>query len=98
MVSAVVRTNCYQYDDAPKPYLVLKLDFDCAVVPASFGDKAAVTARFEPRRRRPTLFEHTPQQLHAAAEVDVPMLAVALDGPAQPSQAPASPEAAEYLA
>jgi glutamate dehydrogenase len=40
----------------------------------------AVAAWLQPRRRRLALFEHKLQQLRAAAEVDVPMLAVALEG------------------
>jgi glutamate dehydrogenase len=40
----------------------------------------AVANWLEPRRRRVALFEHTLEQLRAAAEVDVPMLAVALEG------------------
>jgi glutamate dehydrogenase len=40
----------------------------------------AVAAWLQPRRRRLALFEHTMRQLRAAAEVDVPRLAVALEG------------------
>jgi glutamate dehydrogenase len=40
----------------------------------------AVANWLEPRGRRVALFEHTLQRLRAAAEVDVPMLTVALEG------------------
>jgi glutamate dehydrogenase len=40
----------------------------------------AVAAWLQPRQRRLALLEHTQQQLHGAAEVDVPMLAVTLEG------------------
>ena len=40
----------------------------------------AVATWLEPRERRLALFEHTMQRLRAAAEVDVPMLVVALEG------------------
>lgn len=40
----------------------------------------AVADWLKPRLRRNALFEHTVQQLRAAAEVELPMLAVALEG------------------
>jgi len=47
---------------------------------AASSPEEAVANWLEPRGRRVALFVHTLQQLQAAAEVDVPMLAVALEG------------------
>jgi glutamate dehydrogenase len=49
-------------------------------VGAAESPEDAVAAWLQPRQRRIALLEHTLQQLRAAAEVDVAMLAVALEG------------------
>jgi glutamate dehydrogenase len=49
-------------------------------VGSAASPQEAVDAWLQPREHRVALFEHTLQQLRAAAEIDLPMLAVALEG------------------